>query len=171
MFQVGDYVVYGTKGVCKVEKIGVIESLGNGRMYYTLAPVYIKGSTVFTPIDNQKVVLRSVITKDEALKLIEEIPEIESLWVENEKRRENEFKDLLTRCDCRELVSMIKNLYNRKQERIAEGKKVTVSDEKFFKMAEDSLYGELAISLGMSRDEVGEFISSRIDQGDMVSLS
>ena len=47
--------------------------------------------------------------------------------------------------------------------RIAEGKKVTSSDSKYFHIAEDSLYGELAISLGMEKEEVKDYIHERID--------
>lgn len=170
MFNVGDYVIYGSKGVCRVEKIGKSPTGSDNRLYYTLAPEYIKGSTVFTPVDNTKVVLRGLISKEEAEKLVGDIPSIESLWVESDKERENEFKNILARCIPREIIKMIKNIYQRKIERLAEGKKVTVSDERYFKMAEDSLYGELAISLGMDREKVKEFISERLETEEMIPV-
>ena len=40
--------------------------------------------------------------------------------------------------------------------RISEGKKITNSDRKYFKMAEDSLYGELAIVLDMEKEKEPE---------------
>ena len=48
------------------------------------------------------------------------------------------------------------------QSRIAEGKKITASDEKYFHLAEERLYGEFAIILGIERDQVREFISEKV---------
>ena len=94
MYLVGEYIVYGTSGVCKVEAIGPMEISGvnKDKLYYTLAPLYSKGSKVFTPVDNDKVVMRPVLTKEEARELIEQIPTIELLWVADEKRREDIYK-------------------------------------------------------------------------------
>lgn len=165
MFNVGDYIVYGVNGVCKVEEIGSLDSgnLPKDRVYYTLLPVYLKGSKIFTPADNKKVLMRPVLNKDEAMELIDDIRNIDALWITDEKKRENDYRDALKKCDCKELVRIIKTIYSRKQGRIAEGKKMTMGDEKYFHMAEESLYGELAIPLNMDKEEVKYFITDRVD--------
>jgi CarD family transcriptional regulator len=164
MFIVGDYIVYGNKGVCKVVNIGTMNSTGlsKDRLYYTLEPVYTAGSKIFTPVDNEKVKMRPVMNKVEALSLIDDIDNIEALWIIDEKRRELEYRDAVNKCEGRELIKIIKAIYLRKQSRLAEGKKVTAGDEKYFKMAEEDLYGELAIPLNMPRDDVKEFILQRV---------
>lgn len=45
MFHVGDYIIYGSNGVCKVDKVGPmnLDGVSRDRMYYTLIPVYSKG--------------------------------------------------------------------------------------------------------------------------------
>ena len=48
-------------------------------------------------------------------------------------------------------------------ERTAEGKKVTASDSKYFHLAEESLCGELAISLDMNKDEVKDYLKDKIE--------
>lgn len=166
MFEIGDYIIYGSQGVCKVENIGSMNMGGikTERLYYTLLPIYISGSKVYTPIDNEKVILRAVISKDEAMQLLKEIPKLEQIDVTDEKSREQLYKDALASCDCRELVKIIKTLYLRKKERLEDGKKVTAVDERYFKMAEDSLYGELAIALGMERDEVETYITDFLEK-------
>lgn len=166
MFGVGDYIVYGSNGVCKVEKIGNIDSPGisKDKIYYTLCPYYIKGSKIFTPADNQKVIMRSVLSKEEAINLIDDIKNIESLWSLDVKNREVEYKAALKKCDCRELIKIIKTIYLHKQSRLADGKKVTAGDEKYFHMAEESLYGELAIPLEMNKDDVKEYVIARVEQ-------
>ena len=164
MFHVGDYIVYGSVGVCRVDHIGTmsITGISKNKLYYTLIPIYTKGSKLFTPTDNEKVKMRPVITNDEALELIDQIAEID-IYVENEdKKREEIFKESLKRCDCRENIKVIKTLYERKQTVLGTGKKVSAVDKKYLQLAEDSLYGEFAISLGIEKDEVEETIKKRV---------
>ena len=159
MFQIGDYIICGSNGVCKVQGIGSdVPGAQEGRVYYTLASVYQKGMVVYTPVDNKKVVMRPILSKAEAEELIAEIKDIDMLWVSDDKKREEAYKEALRTCDCRQLVGIIKCLYNRKQERIAAGKKNITNDEKYSKIAEDVLYEELAISLGIGKDEVKRHI-------------
>lgn len=47
---------------------------------------------------------------------------------------------------CGNLVKIIKNMYLRRQERISSGKKATVLDDRYFKLAEDKLYSELVFA-------------------------
>ena len=65
--------------------------------------------------------------------------------------------------DCEDLVKLLKTIYTRKQKRIKAGRKVTAVDAKYFHMAEENLYGELAVSLNISRKEVEGYIVEAID--------
>ncbi|MEY8426537.1 CarD family transcriptional regulator [Lachnospiraceae bacterium 46-15] len=164
MFHVGEFVVYGSQGVCKVTDVGCLNLSGapSDRRYYTLEPCHILGGKVFTPVDNQKAIIRPVISKDEAMSLIDDMTDIETLWVPDERKRESYYKDALRKCDCRELVKIIKTTYLRKQSRAAAGKKVTAGDEKYLHLAEANLYGELAVALDMEQENVKQFIIDRI---------
>lgn len=164
MFKIGDYIIYGSNGVCKVESIGAMNMMGTSkeRDYYTLRPVYETGGVVYTPVDNDKVVMRLVLTSDDAKQLVDEINNIEILWVPEEKKREDIYKAALKTCECREWIKIIKTLYLRKKDRIASGKKVTSSDEKYLKLAQENLYGELAVSLNMEKDKVEDYITKRL---------
>ena len=128
MFAVNDYIVYGNHGVCKVENIGTVSlaMVDKNKIYYTLRPVYKSEAVVYAPVENAKSVIRPVLTREDADKLIEEIPSLESVWIGNEKERELQYKAALRSCDCRELIRIIKTLYHRKMDRIKDGKKVTV---------------------------------------------
>ncbi len=165
MFSVGDYVVYGSNGVCKVTEVGPMDLPGvsKDKLYYTMTPCYIRDSSLYTPIDNNRVVIRPVMTKDEAESFVDSIKDIDGITIKEEKRRELEYKEAILSCDPEVLVGIIKTIYERMNARIAEGKKVTSSDSKYFHIAEDSLYGELAISLGMDKDEVKDYIHERIE--------
>ena len=83
MFKIGDLIIYGGEGVCKVEDIGVpdIFDVTHEREYYTLSPLYRQGK-IYTPVDT-KIFMRPVISKDEAMDLIEMMPEIDGEVCEN----------------------------------------------------------------------------------------
>lgn len=164
MFEVGDYVVYGTNGVCKVEAVGRIDSsiMDNKRTFYTLIPFYSRTGRIYVPVDSDKVSIRRILSKDEALTFIEGIKDIETLWISDEKTRELTYKEALGTHDCHEYVRIIKTIYFRKEERIAEKKKLTATDERYFRMAEDQLYGELGVSLSMEKDKVRDYIVERM---------
>lgn len=176
MFQIGDYIVYGNSGVCKVEAVGTMEptstivpsgtmvpgEIYDAKLYYTLIPVYGGRQKIYTPVDNEKVVMRPVLTKKEAVELIHKIPNIELLYVPDEKGREQVYKSVIKTCDCKELIKIIKTLYVRKKSRLAEGKKVTAVDEKYLRTAETYLYGELSIPLEMEKNQVEDYIINSV---------
>lgn len=166
MFQVSEVVVYGHHGVCEVTEIGTLKMpmADQEKLYYTLRPVYHKDSAVYAPVENRRIIMRPVITKEAAEELIQRIPQIETVWIVNEKAREVQFKEALQTCDCEELIKIIKTLYHRKQQRLESGKKVTVVDEKYFRQAEDKLYEELAYVLEMEKSQVGQYISARMEE-------
>ena len=127
-----------------------------------MEPVYDKGCRLFVPVDNQKVKMRPVLTKQEADELIDRIKEIDILWVRDEKNREEMYKEAIRTCDCEEWVRIIKTLYLRKKARLEAGKKVTSSDAKYLHLAEESLYGELSVVLGVPKKEMEDFILKRV---------
>ncbi|MCF0229486.1 MAG: CarD family transcriptional regulator [Parasporobacterium sp.] len=160
MFEIGDLIIYGNTGVCRVVHIGKPELAGvhDGRDYYTLSPYYAEKSVIFTPCDNDRVIMRPVISRDEADELIREITSVELLTISDEKKREECYKEAIRSCIPQKCVSVIKTIYVRKQQRIAEGKKATASDEKYFQMAEEKLYGELAVVLELEMNKVRDYI-------------
>ena len=162
MFKVGDYVVYGNTGVCKIEDIGPLSIGSSDKEYYTLVPVYGRNSKLYTAVDSDKVVIRPIMTKQESDALINEMEEIDALRIGDEKRREEIYKETMRTCDCKEWVRIIKTLYSRKMDRLSRGKKVTSSDGRYLQMAEEKLFGELAFSLQMPKEKVGEFIGEKI---------
>lgn len=72
-------------------------------------------------------------------------------------------RDCIKTNDCEDLVRIIKTIYTRKQKRLKAGRKVTAVDAKYFHLAEENLYGELAVALNISRKEVEGYIAEAID--------
>ena len=153
MFHVGDYIVYGSNGICRVEEITHpdIAGIDEDKLYYVLVPEKTRDSRLFCPTDNSR-----VITADEAAALMEEVKEIEPLQVESERMRDDSYKKAMKSCDLRQCVKVIKALLIRKEERESHGKKVTVTDERYMKLAEEGLYSELSLVMGKDREEIKE---------------
>lgn len=166
MFAAGDYVVYGQTGICQVMDVTTMKMDGvpKDRLYYVLRPDGKKDGRIYTPVENNKLAMRRMMTKEEAEQLIDDIPQLEILNIPNDKLREECYKECLKSCESRELVRMIKTIHGRNKERMSRGKKGTSMDERYIKMAEDSLYGELSVLLKMPRQEVKFYILDRVQK-------
>ena len=94
MFETGAYIVCGQHGVCRVESIGPIRlaEASAGRDYYTLSPLYSKGGVVYVPADSEKIIMRYVISRQEAEQLIGEIDGMDMIPIDNERQREETLK-------------------------------------------------------------------------------
>lgn len=170
MFKKGELIICGGHGVCRVMDItdNPIDRLDKKRKYYLLEPVFEKTSTIYTPVDNEKVIMRRIMNKEEAQKLIEHIREIDVVWVQEEKRREQTYKDAIRTYDSRSLVQIIKTLYLRKKGRINEGKKVLSSDEQYLRKAEELLYSEMSIALSIPRNQVEAYIMEAVKKQESI---
>lgn len=166
MFEIGEHVVCGNKGVCVIEDITTLNISGvdKERKYYILKPIYQSGSTVYVPVDSSKESMRRVLSLEEARKLIEVIPELPLIDISNDKLTEQTYKECMRENRCEEWVRIIKTIYLRKQKRMQAGRKITAVDAKYFHLAEENLYGELAVALGLSREDVEEFITGEIER-------
>ena len=77
MYSIGEKIMYGGTGVCTVQEITSVKqsSLDRPRLYYVLKPLYQSG-TIQIPVDNTKVPIRPVMTRDEAEQLVDGMPYI-----------------------------------------------------------------------------------------------
>ncbi|MGN0367601.1 MAG: CarD family transcriptional regulator [Wujia sp.] len=165
MYKKGEYVIYGSKGVCQVGDVTTLNlnNVPKDREYYVLFPKN-NGGTIYVPVDVASTKMRKIITKEEAFHLIESIPEIEPIEISNEKKLEERYKICIRSNECIEWIRLIKCIYGRKQLRLSEGKKMTAIDEKYMHMAEDALYLELGTALNLQKEQVLEYIIKEIEE-------
>lgn len=161
MYQVGEMVIYGGEGVCRVEAVGRLQMAGVNRdkLYYTLSPLYRDGR-VYTPVDTP-VFMRPVISKEEAEAFVRTIPTIQAaVCPDHNLRLLNErYQALIRSNQCEDMVQLIKAAYERTRGRTSQGGKPGQVDERYRKRAEELLHGELAVALGIPREEVGDYIA------------
>ncbi len=162
MFEKGNFVINTNNGICKIEDIVTMNLSGTDKEYYLLIPIDESSAKVYIPIDLAAQRIRLTMTKDEALSLIQSIKSINETYVDNDKEREKIYKEALASKDPKRLIGIIKTLYLRKQARIEAGKKNTAVDERYFKLAENYLHGELAFALGIEKSAVTDLIIQNI---------
>lgn len=105
MFCVGDIVVYGAQGLCKVDGIGPLpmKFADKSKRYYTLHTCKQPSMTIYAPVDNQTVVMRQPLNRAQAETLISEMPQYAVVPIMDAKERENRCREALQTCDCREI--------------------------------------------------------------------
>ena len=113
---------------------------------------------MYIPVDNADKRIRKVITQDEALAVLDRVHEIEALAVNNEKERETRYKEAVRSCEPDSVISLLKCLHIRNEQRAQAGKKSTAVDERYGKMAEHNLNAELAFVLEKDKQEIKDII-------------
>lgn len=167
MYQVNDVIIYGAQGVCRIADKEEKTVGGKKKTYYVLKPVSDKGATIFAPVDNEVVLskMRRLLTKDEIHKLIDSMASDDMLWADNENERKELYKSILAKGDHQQLIQMIKAIYAHKKAREAEGKRLHMSDERFFKDAEQILYNEFQYVLDLAgKNDLMDYIVRRIEK-------
>ena len=165
-YAIGDTVMYATQGVCRIVDIEKKEFAGVTAEYYVLKPVYTPNSTVYVPLANGTLTgrMRRLLSKEEVGALIQAMPQEPSVWIADENARKESHREVLAKGDHRQLIQAIKSVYLHRKELQEQGRKLHMTDERFFKEAEKMLYDEFALVLGIQPDQVLPFILSRIDQ-------
>lgn len=167
MYSVGELIVHSGAGVCRVEEITTLELAGvdKERLYYILAPLYQDG-TVCVPVESKKVFMRPVISRKEAEDLIDRIPDIqaEAYYNQNMTQLERHYRESFENHDCSDLVQLTMSIYAKRRERMEKNLKFGAIDKRFMERAEDLLYGELAVALGIDRDDVRAYIARRLGE-------
>ena len=166
MFQIGDAVVYGSEGVCRVTELQTREFNGQQMEYYVLTPVYRESSTVFVPCENEVLTARmhSVLGQDEAKAFIAQLPNLESIWINHENERKQVYRTILAEADRVGAARIIRTLYLHREKLNASGKKMHMSDERYFVDAQRMLFDELAFVLELEREQVLPLLMKTIEE-------
>jgi CarD family transcriptional regulator len=160
LYQIGQLIVYGGEGVCRVTAIGPLKMRGvpKDTNYYTLMPLYRSG-TVFAPVDTT-VYTRPVITREEAENLIATIPEVPAEVYEttNPRLLAEHYQEYLKNYDCGQLVRLLRSIGEKSRRAYIHGRRLGLVDERCMKQAEELLNGELAVALDIPVDDVRGYV-------------
>lgn len=164
MYAVNDTVMYGQSGICKITEICDRKFGRETLKYYVLRPIYGDNTVIYCPVDSDKVRIRKLLSAEEVVALIREMPAQQGDWIENDNLRKEAQTEILRRGDHKELIALIKTLYRKCTETENSGRRFHRADAEAMAQAEKMLYQEFAQALDIAPDEVVPFIIGKIEK-------
>ena len=167
MFAAGDKIVYGANGVCVVA--GTCTSpFGGGdlRVYYMLHPIDDENSVIYTPAQFGKAVLRPLMTREEAEKVLKDAHECEELHVHTEKQRRDVYRAALLSADPREYIRIIRTVEHRREIALRTHRHIAITDTEFERNARYFLLSELSLVLGKTYGELENELKAALGIAD-----
>lgn len=169
-FRIGEYVVYGTSGVCKIENI-TLTSLSSAippRQYYILTQVK-SASTIYVPCEgpSEKRRMRYLLSKDGIDRLLSSVKDKTMEWNSDRKARNTLFHDILSAGVSEEYLLMIRCIYAQKEYLESNKKKLSNTDSDILFTAQTLLEDEFSFVLGISCQEVGKYIKDSLGIGNV----
>ena len=169
MFEIGSRIMYGNTGVCEVEGYATpdLPGIPRGTPYYRLRPLFQSG-TIYCPVEQPKVFMRPVMSREEAEELVSLIPTIsvEPFRSGRLKELSEHYRRVLGTHSTTDLVEIIKSVYCKKREAEASGRRVSQLEDRYMKLAEELLHGELSVALDIPKDEVKDYIHRRVAEAE-----
>ena len=166
-FDIGEYVSYGINGMCNIEDIRPMQLSQSVEkmMYYILRPESNPKSTIFVPVNNQKLVskMRELMTKDEINAMLVRMKDRTLEWEKDVRFRTESFHEILNNGVNQDLILMIRCLHRKRQELVQLGKKLPARDSNTLKTVERLVEEEFAHVLHIKCEEVSDYIRDVLD--------
>lgn len=167
MFKVGDLVMYGSIGVCRIIEIGRPSFLDkdDDTLFYFLEPVY-KSGMAYAPVADKSDDIRKVITKKEANRLLSSIEDIEedNFTTPSIQQLSQHYQSIIDQYSCEALLGLAKSILLKEIRAAKNNKKLGQIDKKFMKKTEELLYGEFAAVLKKDKEEIESIVRSKVQE-------
>jgi len=158
VFQIGDLVVYGVHGVCRITEIQVQRINRVNMEYFVLEPVSQGTGRFFVPSQNEVALskLRPILSEQEICELLTDDASKQDCWIEDENKRKLRYKELIASGDRSALISMLRVLNLHRTEQMNAGKKFHISDSNFMKDAEKIIFSEFSLVMNIPYEQVAD---------------
>lgn len=158
----GDHVRYGGTGICLVERVEEMpfpDEL-HMRLCCELKPVGNPAMAILVPLDNEVLCakMQPLLTADEVAALLETVPALPTLWIEDRKQRAAEYRRILSAGDARTLLQLLRTLEIQQESLRSSKKKLAAADLAVWKEASRIVTEEVAYSLGISQEDATAYI-------------
>ena len=157
MFNVGDKIVYPMHGAGRIDAIEEKNILGENQSYYILKmPGEVK---VMVPVAKaEQIGVRSVIDKEEAVKVMAVLEENETEMSDKWNKRYRDNMDKMKSGDIYEVADVVRNLSFKQKE-----KGLSTGEKKMLSNAKQILVSELVVAEHASQDEIENLVNSKIE--------
>lgn len=143
MYNIGDMVLYGGEGICRISAIEDRKIADKKISYYILSPAGESSAVFYVPVEGKtaEMKLRKIITADEFIAIVSKATPSE--WIENDRARRDKYKTAINEADRAALASFVKSIDAHRAELSEIGKRLHKLDEYFLIEVEELLLGEL----------------------------
>jgi len=164
MHQIGDSVVYGIHGICTIVKVEMRTIDRKQVEYFVLEPAEQPGARFYVPTQNQAAVakLRKLLTAEQIDAILTSDSVHQKQWVDDENKRKQYYRELLSGGDRSAILCMINNLYRHKQAQAEAGRKFHLCDENFLHDAQKLLRSEFSFILQIPQNQVDAYITNKM---------
>ncbi len=163
MYSVGERLIYGQTGVCEIIDICEKTFIKNQKnLYYVLKPLNMENNLIYAPVENNKVFMRRLITLEQAEKLICDIPQIMDKICDTAELTKEYYTEKINNHTLEQLVELTAIIYAKKLNVEKMKKRLNIIDEKYMKIGENLLFGELSTVLDIPLSEVQGYIEQKI---------
>lgn len=164
MFKIGDVIVYSAHGLCKVDDICEKTVSNVTRSYYVLHPLGQSGLTISTPVDNDKVVMKKIMTRDEAEEILESFRSPGIDWIDDVRKRAQEYQKIIKTGDRKKIAKVANTLVRKSLEFEENKRKMPEQEKKMLNMIEKIFFHEMAVALSSTADGIFETVIEMIKQ-------
>ncbi|MBU6135497.1 CarD family transcriptional regulator [Clostridium tertium] len=159
MFKKGDLILYSVHGICKVDDICEKTISHIKKQYYILHPINETNLSISTPVDNDKVAMLELLTKEEAQETLELFKNPGINWIEIDRERSEVYNEIIKQWNRREIVKIANTLMRTKIDLEKNGKKFHEKDKKILLDIQSILFSELAFSLDTTSEEIAKTVN------------
>ena len=152
MFGIGELVVYGVHGVCRVTGTEKMRVDRKRVEYMVLESVTQENSRYYVPVESDASMARvhPVLTREDMETLLDSEEIREDAWIADEGQRKQYYRELLSSADRTAQLRMVASLYAYRTAQREAGKKFHLCDDNFLRDAERLLSSEIAVALEMT---------------------
>ncbi|OCA89290.1 CarD family transcriptional regulator [Bacillus sp. FJAT-27225] len=165
MYDIGDLIIYSAHGICKIEDICDKTISGKTKKYYVMHPLENNHKlTISTPVDNEKVIMKKLVPKEDAKLLIDSFKGEGKKWIDNPNMRSQKYNELVATGNRLEIAKIINTLMRMQMKVESEGKKFYEQDRKLLGSLQSILFKELAISLNTTFENIHQTVLRQIEK-------
>ncbi len=166
MYQIGEQVVYGVHGVCRVvdQEERVVDR--KRVVYLALEPVGQDGSRYLVPTHNAAAMskVKAMLSKEELSALMDSDEVRTDGWIRDENQRKQTYRELISSGDRARLMRMVRSLYRHKAAQSEAGRKVHLCDDNFLRDAEKLLTGEVSVVMGLDAEQAKQYLRNKLKE-------
>lgn len=162
MYKVNDLIVHRREGLSTI----VSMRNSNDKEFYVVCSKRDKDETIYIPVDTADLVIRPILTSVEADDVLMFMKGLNKEFNTNTKQRRDAYKRRLASGEVNDIAYLYRQLYFYNAIGAENNTEIKLGavDLEMLNYAKDMILDEFAISYGVDRDAIEEFVENRISK-------